>query len=47
MSKLSKTLETITNIAVIIVFFILAGFFLKTYISNRPQVPSVGEKLQK
>lgn len=45
MSKLSKTLETITNIAVIIVFFILAGFFLKTYISNRPQVPSVGEKL--
>lgn len=45
MSKLSKILETSTNIAVIVVFFIVAGFFFKMYIANRPQVPGVGEKL--
>jgi hypothetical protein len=45
MSKLSKTLETVTNIAVIVVFFIVVGFFYKTYRDNQPLAPGVGDKL--
>ncbi len=46
MSKLPKVLETVTNIAVIILFFILMGGFLyRTYKNNQPQSPGIGERL--